>query len=275
MIGREIYQYPETLFEQFSEMVASRSKKQRAVPNWTIPFMKAYVFLFGIPEIGLQLRWLYFQKFLKNIKNPRTILDAGSGIGQYAFKLSKKFPQATIYGVDIDDTKLKLAKKIAKEKQIRNLVFQKSNIETPDLKIKFDFIISIDVLEHIKNYQKVLKNFSKSLRKNGYLYIHAPLINQKRIFKQLEKWGHKDHVREGFVLSALIKEIENNGFVIVKVEKTFGFLGKLAWELQMLFLRKSLVLAGIVYPLLYGIGFFDIFFQNKEGLCIAILARKC
>jgi hypothetical protein len=112
------------------------------------------------------------------------------------------------------------------------------------------------------------------LNKQGCLYIHVPQPNQKRIFKSLQSWHHEDHVHEGIKKTILQNDLKKIGFQIVTSHETFGFFGKLAWELNHLILSKNFVLAGITFPFLYLIALLDKTTKNKHGLGIAILAQK-
>ncbi len=238
---------------------------------------KLYILIFGIPEIGFQIRSLYFEKILNSHllkKNPKRILDAGCGIGAYALLLGKMFTKAKIIGGDVDKYKLQSCKTIAKEQNIKNVKFEYLNIIKKSNKKIYDLIVCIDVLEHIDRYELALENFSNLLKTGGHLYIHVPQPNQKRLFKSLKKWHHEDHVHDGIIKNELENNLKKLGFKIIISMETFGFFGKLSWELNHIMLSKSFVIAGIIFPLLYVIVQIDFWANNKNGLGIAILAKK-
>ncbi|KKQ91426.1 MAG: Methyltransferase type 11 [Candidatus Daviesbacteria bacterium GW2011_GWA2_42_7] len=276
MFGREFSNYPEVLLHSFSQMSESYGKRKKDRKNLLTILQKVYLMVFGIPEIGLQIRSLYFKDFLTSLNRDeiKTILDAGSGIGIYSFYLAKEFPTSEVFGVDLDKYNIKLSNQIKRDLKINNTKFIYGDLTKKSDQNKYDLIVNIDVLEHITDYKKVLKNFYNLLNRNGYLYIHTPQANQKRIFKSLEKWHHEDHAREGFERKKLISDLKKAGFKIVKQEETFGFFGKLAWELNHLSLRKGFIIAGLLYPILYVIGSIDLLLKNQRGLGIAILSRK-
>jgi hypothetical protein len=122
--------------------------------------------------------------------------------------------------------------------------------------------------------RKYFKNFSRVIQPNGYLYIHTPQPNQKRIFGSLKSWHHEDHIVEGYMPSELKIELERVGFKVVEMRNTFGYFGKLSWELNHMMLGKNLVLAGITYPILYIVAKMDLLQKNSNGLATAILAKK-
>lgn len=280
MIGSEYSQHPEILIDSFRQMKHGYSQKAKKTKNkdFITLLQKIYIQIFGIPEIGFLVRSLYFKKIiLEKVKRGRinNVLDAGSGIGTYSFWLCKMFPKARIVGEEIDRDKINFSKKFAKELGFSKIDFYYRDIsKVYNNRQKYDLIVNVDVLEHIEDYRKVLKNFYKQLSNKGFLYIHTPQPNQERIFSQLKKWHHEDHVREGFMVKELVKELVDFKFKVIVVKQTFGFFGKLAWEINHILLEKSFLLAGFFYPLLIVLSVIDTMVSNKKGLGVAILVKK-
>ena len=129
MFGREYAQHLDLLMHSYGQMnidylQKAREEKQTAFIE---KLKKLYIFLFGIPEIGFQLRSIYFSKILTSYivpSKPKKILDAGSGIGAYTFWLAGKFPRASVTGGDIDRHKLKSCRELAKEFHLNNVSFR-------------------------------------------------------------------------------------------------------------------------------------------------------
>ena len=277
MFGREYASHFDILLQSFGE-INEKYKKKIGKDNIFIGRLKTfYVSLFGIPEIGFQIRYIYFKKILtSNLLNKslKKILDVGCGIGAYTFLLGQTYLHARVTGGDIDKYKLKSCQTMAKELGLKNVEFVYMDVTRLKRKTIYDFIVSIDVLEHINHYELALENFSNLLKRGGYLYIHVPQPNQKRIFNSFKKWHHEDHVREGIAKTDLENSLRKLGFRIIISKETFGFFGKLAWEINHLTLSKSFILAGAIYPLLYVVAKMDLWRKNKNGLGVAILAKK-
>lgn len=279
MFGREYSKHLDLLLHSFGQMNKKYQRKVNTIKR--TPFIEIiktiYISLFGIPEIGFQVRSIYFEKILGAYvrdKKLTNILDAGSGIGAYTCWLAKTFPRATITGGDIDRNKLKSCRALAKEFHLNNVSFSYFDITKTRGKAMYDLIVTIDVLEHVKDYTIALQNFHRLLRKNGLLYIHVPQPHQQRVFGSLRQWYHEDHVREGIGRKTMEFKLKKLGFNILVSRQTFGFFGKLAWELNHMMLAKSFILAGISFPVLYFLAIVDQCSKNKNGLGIAILAKK-
>lgn len=280
MFGKEYANHLDILTQslrQMNDQYQAKIKTNQKSNTFIGTFKKIYVLLFGIPEIGFQIRSIYFKKIITSCvynKNPKNILDAGSGIGAYSIWLAKNFNNAKITGGEIDKDKLNSSEAIRRQLHLKNVSFVYFDIMKPQRKPLYDLIICIDVLEHIDRYEMVLKNFYDLLQNNGYVYIHVPQPNQKRILSSFKTWHHQDHVREGISKNTLENQLKKLGFRIITSEETSGFFGKITWEINHLALSRSFVLAGIIFPILYILAMVDQFSKNKNGLGVAVLAKK-
>jgi 2-polyprenyl-3-methyl-5-hydroxy-6-metoxy-1,4-benzoquinol methylase len=279
MIGSLYYRHPEILLESLSQMNDSYTKNAKKSSNKLMRLMQQfYIFLFGIPEIGFQVRSMYYRWALGEVikhAQPKKVLDAGSGIGNYVFDMARGLFGVEADGWEIDRRKLQFAKDFADELKITNAHFSYGDItKKPKIVGAYDFVVNVDVLEHVKEYKKALTHLYVSLKPGGYLFIHTPQAHQKRFFRQFETWEHEDHVREGFEPDALRRDLERIGFEVLAVRNSFGFFGSLAWELNHLLLGRHMILAGLLYPFLYVLALLDPTVRNSRGLCFAILARK-
>lgn len=113
---------------------------------------------------------LIFEEILKN--KPKKILDAGCGRGFYSHALSFLPFIKEISAVDINADYLKIAKKNTKDKKVK---FYKSSIYSlPFPNNYFDCIICSEVLEHLSDEKKALKELKRVLNKNGIILITVP-----------------------------------------------------------------------------------------------------
>ncbi len=119
--------------------------------------------------------WLFLEKplidkvvNLVSVKKPK-FLDAGCGMGRtLKYLLDKKIPEEDIFGVDISDEMLSIAKKNVP--QVKTL---KSDLTKLKLNEKFDVIICTHVLHYLgeEDFKKTLRNFYKLLKKGGLLFF--------------------------------------------------------------------------------------------------------
>lgn len=103
----------------------------------------------------------------KNITGKK-ILDAGCGEGHLILEMQKHH-KADYFGVDITDVALEKARKKCKAN------FTNQDLTKMSFKDEtFDCVTCSEVLEHIYEYRKVLKELKRVLKKNGLLIITFP-----------------------------------------------------------------------------------------------------
>ena len=146
------------------------------------------------------------------IKNNSKILDAGCGTGELLYILSKN-KKLKLYGIDVSDKMLEVAEKKLGERANLKL----SSVEKMDFKNNsFDYIFSEDAFHHYANYDLVMKNFYRILKKGGKLIVvdfnFGIIIN--KIFHWLEPGNNKMHSKKEF-----IELFKKYGFKRIKQKK--------------------------------------------------------
>ena len=108
-------------------------------------------------------------KNLDNIFNKKNILDLGCGGGILTESLAKK--GANITACDTSSSLIEIAKKRAAYQKLKI----NYKVGTAELfkkkKIKFDIIISLEVIEHVDDYKKFLRDIYTCLNKNGIIIL--------------------------------------------------------------------------------------------------------
>ncbi|MEK7110212.1 MAG: methyltransferase domain-containing protein, partial [Patescibacteria group bacterium] len=121
--------------------------------------------------------YLSIQRYIKKIgvKKGMKLIELGCGTGRFLSYLGTVFPELKIYGVDYSSSVIDYAnKKYANNR----LIFKKTDTTKDKLfsSGSFDFVISSHVIEHIKQKDGIffLKECSRLLRKNGYIFVGTP-----------------------------------------------------------------------------------------------------
>lgn len=190
------------------------------------------------------LRSWYIRKVLKKlipeIKTPMPeIFDAGTGFGQYAYFIAKKFPQAKILAVDIKEDYLNEAAKFFQKMNLKNVEFKIDDLTKITYENKFDLILCVDVMEHIEDDVSVLKNFYRSLKPGGYLIINTPSsFGGSDAHAEEDKSFIGEHFRTGYSKEEMFEKLKMAGFSSFEGFYTYGFWGDKAWRI------------GIKYPML-------------------------
>lgn len=126
-------------------------------------------------DIALRRRAKWIIKNL-NPKNGQRILDLGCGDGFYLYLLSNLDLNLTLVGVDSDKNALNSAKKRLDQKKVK-LVQADLMKKLPFSDDFFDGIVMSEVMEHLPDDIKCMKEVRRVLKKNGRLVLSIPHIN--------------------------------------------------------------------------------------------------
>ena len=113
----------------------------------------------------------------RNIRNLK-ILDVGCGGGIICEPLARLGAKVT--GMDFAPNNI-IAAKIHSKKNKLKINYINKDIEKSKLDEKFDIILMFEILEHLDNWKKTIKNIKKNLNKNGLIIIST--INRNLLSK--------------------------------------------------------------------------------------------
>ena len=125
-------------------------------------------------------------KMIQEIVNNKKIIkiiDLGCGDGGLISSIDKKRKDKKIWGVDISPRRISYLKK-----KFNKYKFFCKDVCSTDLKENFfDLIISTQVIEHVGNDEKLVKEMYKILKKNGYLYVSSVIKKPFAIYRYRNK----------------------------------------------------------------------------------------
>ncbi|MEK6854703.1 MAG: class I SAM-dependent methyltransferase [Nanoarchaeota archaeon] len=125
----------------------------------------------GSYDRGIIKKWsLRIQRnAVKSLKIERNskILDVGCGTGNLFSALSSQNKNLRLYGIDISEKMLRIAKtKTRKKANLRIMPIEKLNDKN-----KFDYVFSIDSFHHYYNQDLAFEKMFSALKKRGKLIV--------------------------------------------------------------------------------------------------------
>ena len=228
-------------------------------------------------HVGAKIRWRWLLRAVAPLlaEGAQQVLDAGSGNGDYAFRLARRYPQATLHGVELDADHVAACQARLRAEPLPNLTFTQGDLTEPLGTEVYDLIYSVDVLEHIADDRAALGNLARALRPGGRLLIHTPLVPQRHWLRRfdLDRCVRADHVRQGYGEAELKAKVREAGLEPTSVRYTHGRWGTLAWELWML-ARWRLLAKLLLWPLAMLLIGLELACPPSWGNCILLEARK-
>jgi len=132
-----------------------------------------------------------------NLRPHDVVLDAGCGLGRHLRHLAR-MPELKIFGIDKNTWALtETAKSVATmpDAQSKDFLFSIADItKLPFADASFDCVICSEVMEHIPDHEKALKELDRILKPQGTLALSVPRFFTERIC-WLISWDY--HNEEG------------------------------------------------------------------------------
>jgi cyclopropane-fatty-acyl-phospholipid synthase len=119
-----------------------------------------------------ELRMLELSAERAQIEDGHSILDLGCGWGAFSLYAAARFPRSTVMGVSNSASQREYIEQQARERGLHNLTIVTADINTFDPGKRFDRIVSIEMMEHVRNYQSLLKNVASWMNPQAKLFVH-------------------------------------------------------------------------------------------------------
>ena len=151
------------------------------------------------------------------------ILDLGCGGGLTCEPLARL--GASVTGVDFVEENIKVAKKHAIKSNL-NISYFHNDIDSITIKKKYDLILILEVLEHLDNWELLIKKIKKNLKPRGKVVFST--INKTQLAKitsifiaeYILNWVPKNTHDYNKLIKPkdLIKVLKKNNFKIINIE---------------------------------------------------------
>ena len=107
-----------------------------------------------------------------DIQSNQNILDLGCGWGSFSLFAAAKFPTSKFTAVSNSKDQINFINEQAMKRGLENLTAIQQNINEMHFSETFDRVISIEMFEHMRNYESLLSKVSNFLKPNGELFVH-------------------------------------------------------------------------------------------------------
>lgn len=174
--------------------------------------------------------WM-FRQINKGLRETNgNVLEVGSGLGTFSEKIIQcKSPESNIILTDISDKYLRRLKE--KYSSHKNVTVRRLDLDCGEDYRKigyemFNFIIALNVLEHIKDDQRALQELYRMLKKDGILVILVPC--HKFLYNVIDV--NVGHYRR-YAKKELLKKISMTHFCVEQISY-FNMLGIAGWYIN-------------------------------------------
>jgi cyclopropane-fatty-acyl-phospholipid synthase len=106
------------------------------------------------------------------IENGQRILDLGCGWGAFSLYAAARFPGTHITAVSNSRTQKRYIEAQAQQRSLGNLRVVTADVAAFQFDEQFDRIVSVEMFEHMRNYEGLLRRLADCLRPGGKLFVH-------------------------------------------------------------------------------------------------------
>lgn len=106
------------------------------------------------------------------LSNGQKVLELGCGWGSLSLFMSAKFPESSFTVVSNSRTQKEYIDQQAINRNIKNLKVITADMNTFEIDEKFDRVVSVEMFEHMRNYQLLMKKVASFLKDDGKLFVH-------------------------------------------------------------------------------------------------------
>jgi cyclopropane-fatty-acyl-phospholipid synthase len=100
------------------------------------------------------------------------ILEMGCGWGSLTLWMAEKYPHSRITGVSNSATQREHILAQAQERGLDNVTILTCDMNEFEIAPGFDRIVSVEMFEHMKNWETLLEKAARWLRPHGKMFIH-------------------------------------------------------------------------------------------------------
>ncbi len=108
------------------------------------------------------------------LRNGETILELGCGWGSLTLWMAEAFPDSRITAVSNSRTQKQFIDRLARARRLANVEVITCDVNLLDFppKRRFDRVVSVEMLEHVRNYESLLSRIASWMNPGATLFVH-------------------------------------------------------------------------------------------------------
>ncbi len=108
-----------------------------------------------------------------DVHDGQDILELGCGWGSLSLWMAARYPAARIMSVSNSASQREFIEATARERGLTNLTLVTADMNAFDTAARFDRVVSVEMFEHMANWQALFARVREWLRPDGRLFLHV------------------------------------------------------------------------------------------------------
>lgn len=130
------------------------------------------------------------------LNDGQDVLELGCGWGSLSLFMAQNFPASHFTVVSNSRTQKEYIDGQIIQRGLKNLEVITSDMNVFNIEKKFDRIVSVEMFEHMRNYEKLLEKIAGFLKDNGKLFVH--IFTHKKLAYKFEVKDESDWMSKYF-----------------------------------------------------------------------------
>jgi len=130
------------------------------------------------------------------------ILDLGCGWGSFSLWAAQQYPNTRILSVSNSSLQREFILAQAQQRGLKNLEVITADARTFDTDRRFDRIVSIEMFEHMRNYETLLARVARWCKPDGKLFVH--IFTHRRFAYLFQTEGEDDWMGRYFFTGGIM-----------------------------------------------------------------------
>lgn len=128
----------------------------------------------GVDQLGAAegaMLELYAER--AGLRDGQSILDLGCGWGSFTLWAAERFPGSQIVAVSNSSSQREHIEAGVATRGLRNIEVVTSDITGLELRRRFDRVVTVEMLEHVRNHRAVFQKLRAWLEASGAVFVHV------------------------------------------------------------------------------------------------------
>jgi cyclopropane-fatty-acyl-phospholipid synthase len=124
------------------------------------------------------------------------VLELGCGWGSLSLWMAARYPESKIVAVSNSHSQRNTITQKARRRGLTNLTVITADMNDFSTDMRFDRVVSVEMFEHMRNWQRLLEKINRWLKPDGKLFLH--IFSHKEFAYLFEVEGDDDWMGKHF-----------------------------------------------------------------------------
>jgi len=124
------------------------------------------------------------------------VLDLGCGWGSLSLWIAEQYPDCRVLAVSNSRTQREFIKAQCRERGLFSVEVITADVAQFDTSRRFDRVLSVEMFEHMKNYEQLMRHIASWLKPGGLLFVH--IFSHREFAHEFDASDPQDWMAQNF-----------------------------------------------------------------------------